>query len=120
MYLWDEIRPIWGRFSTESEGESFRFDVMKVGVWVVLIARRRVLKIDKEINLFTASDRRMSFGEFTFEGVEGDWTFRVVIFESFGFREAKRDLGRRVIGYVILDLLVGNQGYFAHLNFIRK
>ena len=67
------------------------------------------------------SDGVPPVGELAGVGVEGDGAFRVVVLESFGLREPKGELGWRVVGQMLLDVLMRDYGDLAHsIKFIMK
>ncbi len=104
--LGDEVGLVGGLFATEAEAQSAVASVLVVAVRVVEVAGGSQVLVNEEDHFIGTADGSLATGELALEGVESDGAFRVVILEPLGLGEAEGELGRRVVGEVLLHLLV--------------
>lgn len=107
MNLWNQIRVILALISTDSKTQAFLLDKFIVIVRIILCTSRCLL-FRKEVYFLASSYRRLSLWELTVVRVESDGTLRIIIFESFWFREAERNLCWRIVCRILLDVLMRN------------
>ena len=88
-------------------------------VWLIVSAWRWVILISCEIISFAVAYAWSPSWKLAGIGVESQGTFRIIIFESFGFGEEEAEFGGWVVCKVFLYILMGKQWDFVHfVNFI--
>lgn len=115
VYLWDEIGAIFGLFPGGPESYSLGFDEFMIRICVILWAAWRFSKVLCEIRFLPWTDRGLSLGKLTLEGIVSNRTLGITVFKSF--RLWKFEWGFRwwVISTMFLDLFMCCQWYFLHL-----
>jgi hypothetical protein len=103
--LWNEIGAVRRLISADCETQALVFQALVVAVRIIDIACWSFHLLVK-VYLFTVAYRGFSARELAGVGIKSNRALRVIIFKSFGFREAEGNLRRRVIRKVPLNILV--------------
>lgn len=120
VYLGNQVGVIRRLISTGSKTKSFLLDKLIVVVRIV-DATSRCRRILQKIDFFAISNWWFSGWQLAVVWVESNRTLRIAIFKSFWFGETKWYLCRRIVREMLLNILMRNYRYFAHvINFIMK